>query len=96
MFFRILNHCNINNLLLKNNEGMLCLYHGYTSNLKKRIVWHSAQKLRQSNLKHGTLSTFRFTLLSLLELNYSDAEEALNNFMDSLEISWQAFDSSDG
>jgi hypothetical protein len=65
------------------------LYFGIAKNLKQRLEWHSAQPLKRSALSSGFLSTFRFSLLTLLNLNYTEAgERQLNEFMDQLLIEW--------
>ena len=92
--FRITEHCDVSKFILRRTKnGKYCLYHGCASSLRQRVKWHSSQKLRVSALKSGWLSTFRFTLLALIDLDYSSEEDALNHFMDRLEISWQTFNS---
>ena len=55
---------------------------GY-SNLKERFVWHINQKHTESNVCHGTLSTLRAGLGSLLsdDLILPNTEKLVNEFM---------------
>jgi hypothetical protein len=92
--FKLAQYCDLSQLVLRQTEdGLFCLYHGCASNLRQRVKWHAAQKLRQSALKSGFLSTFRFTLLALTGFEYASADAAINRFMDGLQIHWEPFDS---
>lgn len=55
------------------------------SNLYDRFTWHILQKHNESNVCHGTLSTLRAGLGSVLcdDLILSNAEEEINSFMKS-------------
>jgi hypothetical protein len=57
--------------------------------LRERVRWHSEQKLSDSALRSGFLSTFRFTLLALTGYNYSVECNQIDQFMDGLAISWK-------
>lgn len=70
-----------------------CLYIGVASNLRERVKWHAEQALRQSALRSGALSTFRFTLLALTGFPYDAAgERSLNVLMDQLHMQWWEMD----
>ena len=58
------------------------LYFGISSNLKERIKWHVAQPHDPSSVKHGTISTLRHTIGSLLGLPMIESERAVNDFID--------------
>ena len=74
-------------------DGKVCLYHGMANNLAERVEWHAAQKLTLKCLESGYLSTFRFTLLALNDFDYLDGSSQIDDFFDSLSITWQAADS---
>jgi hypothetical protein len=76
-------------------DGKVCLYHGMANNLAERVEWHAAQKLTLKCLESGYLSTFRFTLLALNDFDYLDGSSQIDDFFDSLSITWQAADSRD-
>jgi hypothetical protein len=89
--FQIDMHCGTGPLrLLRANEGQVCLYHGMATSLRQRVAWHSEQKLTDSALRSGFLSTFRFTLLALNDYNYSAGAQKIDEFMDGLAISWKS------
>lgn len=67
----------------------MCLYHGMANDLAQRMAWHAAQKLTLSCLRSGFLSTFRFTLLTLNDFDYSEGEKQIDGYFDSLSVSWQ-------
>jgi len=78
-------------LHLIEHNGMLYygFYFGIAKSLRERVTWHSAQPLKRSALKSGFLSTFRFSLLALLDLEYSESgQRALDDFMNHLFIEW--------
>lgn len=58
------------------------LYFGISGNLLERIKWHVAQPHKPSSVAHGTISTLRHTLGSLLGLPMIASESAVNEFMD--------------
>lgn len=58
------------------------LYFGISKDVLNRAKWHILQKHTVSAVKHGTLSTLRQTLSSLLEYKMSEAESAVNEFID--------------
>jgi hypothetical protein len=58
------------------------------TSLAERVKWHAAQKLAMSALTSGFLSTFRFTLLALNDIDYSAGEREIDAFMDSLDVEW--------
>jgi hypothetical protein len=60
------------------------------TSLRGRITWHSEQKLTDSALRSGFLSTFRFTLLALNDYSYSAGVKEIDAFMDRLAISWKS------
>jgi hypothetical protein len=71
------------------DNGMIGLYFGIAINLRERVRWHSAQPLTLSALSSGYLSTFRFSLLSMLNIKYSlENTQKINDFMDLLMITW--------
>lgn len=70
-------------------DGKVCLYHGMAKNLAERVKWHAAQKLTLKCMQSGFLSTFRFTLLALNDFDYLDGSSQIDDYFDSLSISWQ-------
>ena len=70
-------------------DGKACLYLGMAKNLAKRIEWHAAQKLTLKCLESGFLSTFRFTLLALNDFDYLGGSIQIDDYFDSLSVSWQ-------
>ena len=68
-------------LRLRRANGKLCLYVGIAASLRQRIQWHAAQRLSQSALRSGTLSTFRFSLLALAGLDYNAGDAEINELM---------------
>jgi hypothetical protein len=74
-------------------QSKLCLYHGMANNLAQRVEWHAAQKLTPSCLKSGFLSTFRFTLLAMIDFDYLSGTEQIDRYFDTLSISWQSANS---
>lgn len=56
-----------------------------------RINWHIRQSHTISSLKSGYLSTFRFSLCSLLSLDYID-EISTNKFIDELYVEYFTID----
>jgi GIY-YIG catalytic domain len=86
--FQIDNHCTSGSLFLQRSDaGRVCLYHGMATSLRERIAWHSEQKLTDSALQSGFLSTFRFTLLALTGYDYAAGAKEIDGFMDGLAIS---------
>ena len=67
-------------------DGKVCLYHGLANNLAQRIAWHAAQKLTQSSLNSGFLSTFRLTLLALCAFDYRCGEKQIDSYFDTLDV----------
>ena len=83
-------YCDLAELNLRGNElGQFCLYHGLARNLSQRISWHADQELTQGALRTGFLSTFRFTLLSLFQIEYYDGKNSIDSIFDQLSVSWQ-------
>jgi hypothetical protein len=60
------------------------------NNLAERVEWHAAQKLTLKCLESGFLSTFRFSLLALNDFDYLGGSPQIDDFFDSLLISWLA------
>ena len=88
--FRVSEFCNVEALNLRRcSSGKVCLYVGIAKNLRDRVEWHADQRLTQSSLRSGFLSTFRKTLLALNEIDYDTGFEEINGFMDRLDVSWQ-------
>ena len=82
-------HCDSERLRLRRaGNGKLCLYVGIAENLRKRIKWHSAQRLSQSTLQSGWLSTLRLSLLALAKLDYDSGDAEINRLMDELDVAW--------
>ena len=63
-------------------EPYVALYFGISRDLRGRIRWHVAQKHTPSSVSRGFLSTLRLTLSALLGLPASQAEQAVNDFID--------------
>jgi hypothetical protein len=61
------------------------------TSLSQRVERHAEQPLKMSALRSGFLSTFRFTLLALNDLDYSAGAGAIDAFMDMLDVEWEAF-----
>ncbi len=74
-------------------DGKVCLYHGMANNLAERIEWHAAQRLTLTCLQSGFLSTFRFTLLALNDFDYLCGSTQIDDYFDSLSVSWQVANS---
>ena len=88
---RISEFCDMAQLRLRAApDGKVCLYHGMAKNLAERIEWHAAQKLTLKCLRSGFLSTFRFTLLALNDFDYLGGSNQIDDYFDSLSVSWQA------
>ena len=75
-------------LRLRRADGKVCLYVGIAANLRQRIEWHAAQRLRQSALRSRRLSTLRFSLLALAGFDYNAGDAEINKLMDELDVSW--------
>ncbi len=76
----------------RNSEGKLLLYIGIAKSLRKRFDWHINQKHRESNIKAGTISTFRHSICSLLN-NSLQQVESVNHVIDQLDVSFEYSDS---
>jgi hypothetical protein len=86
--------CDVANLRLRvAPDGKVCLYHGMANDLAERIEWHAAQRLTLKCLQSGFLSTFRFTLLALNNFDYLGGSTQIDDYFDSLSVSWQAANS---
>lgn len=89
-------YCDLDRLNLHlTGDEMVGLYFGIASNLSQRVKWHSAQPLKLSALSSGFLSTYRFSLLALTEVDYSTGGDQINQFMDKLQVSWVQTSSKD-
>jgi len=75
--------------LLREEPDMVCLYHGIATNLSQRIAWHAEQRLDSGAIRSGFLSTFRFSLLSLLDVDYFGGDAEINRFFDTLCVRWE-------
>ena len=64
-------------------EGLSSIYVGVAINesIRKRLDWHINQKHTPGNIKHGTLSTLRQSISSLVGKSQQD-EEATNDLID--------------
>ena len=92
--FQITDHCDGQNLNLRQgNSEKVCLYVGVARSLNERMRWHAEQPLKQSALRSGFLSTFRKTLLALNQIDYATGFEAVNEFMDGLDVAWHTMPS---
>jgi hypothetical protein len=65
------------------------------NNLAERIEWHAAQRLTLKCLQSGFLSTFRFTLLALNDFDYLGGSNQIDDYFDTLSVSWQAANARD-
>jgi len=72
---------------LETIKGQYCIYVGIAvkESIKDRLNWHINQKHSDSNIKHGTLSTLRQSISSLL-FNNQKEESGTNDFIDQLSI----------
>ena len=87
--FGISMYCDTSELRLhRAKSGKVCLYVGVATDLNVRVEWHADQPLTNSALKSGFLSTFRKTLLVLNRIEYPTGFDAINRFMDTLDITW--------
>lgn len=70
-------------------DGLYCIYVGDAAkeSLMKRMNWHVNQHYTVSNVKSGTLSTFRKSISALVAGNQMD-EKATNDFIDKLYVEW--------
>ncbi len=70
-----------------------CIYVGIAvkESVHNRLNWHVNDTHSESKVKHGTLSTFRQTLSSILSEDQSD-KLATDNFIDKLIIEYCLFD----
>jgi hypothetical protein len=68
-------------------EGLSCIYVGVAINesIRKRLDWHINQKHTPGNIKHGTLSTLRQSISSLVGKSQQD-ENATNDLIDLLMV----------
>lgn len=64
------------------NKRWLALYFGISKDLRRRICWHMTQHHSLSSVNSGYISTLRLSLSALLGLPATEAEEAVNSFMD--------------
>ena len=64
------------------DKRWLALYFGISKDLRGRIRWHMTQHHTPLSVKTGYISTFRLSLSALLGLPATEAEEAVNRFMD--------------
>ena len=93
---RVSELCDVDQLRLRvAPDGKVCLYHGMANNLAERIEWHAAQKLSLKCLQSGFLSTFRFTLLALNDFDYLGGSNQIDDYFDTLSVSWQAANARD-
>lgn len=66
-------------------EAYYCIYVGIENSLYARLKWHITQKNSEKNIKNGTLSTFRLSIVSLLGQNPLD-NRATNDVIDKLIV----------
>lgn len=71
-------------------SGELLLYVGVAKSLRQRTAWHAEQRLTQSSLRSGFLSTFRLSLLALCDFPYATAESYINEVFDELRVRWRS------
>ncbi len=78
---------------LEEKNGYFCIYVGVAikESLKARLNWHINQINNPTNVKHGTLSTLRQTISSLVGKNMLDTK-ATNDFIDKLLIEYYLSD----
>jgi len=72
-------------------ENYYCLYVGVAINesIRARLDWHINQTHTKGNVYHGSLSTLRQTISSLLTADQSSETET-NHFIDMLQVEFQA------
>ena len=70
-------------------DGWYCIYIGIAGNesIRKRLKWHVSDHHTSSKIKHGTLSTLRQSISSIIAHDQF-AEDATNEFIDKLKIEY--------
>ena len=83
-----LTHDDIDKDVLK-EDGWYCIYIGIAGNesIRKRLKWHVSDHHTASKIKHGTLSTLRQSISSIIAHDQF-AEDATNEFIDKLKIEY--------
>jgi len=70
-------------------DTYVAVYFGISKDLKQRMRWHICQKHTASQIKVGTISTFRRTLSALLRIPLSQSEQAVNDHLDNyMQVEW--------
>lgn len=83
----------IDEYVIKEN-GLYCIYVGIAVNesIRSRLNWHVNDSHTSSRVKHGTLSTLRQSISSLVLRNQYD-KEGTDRFIDKLKIDFTVYDS---
>lgn len=78
-------------LEIKNN--LYCIYVGIAAkeSVRERLNWHINQKHTESNVRHGTLSTLRQSIASIVSQRQGD-EKSTNHFIDKLKLEYFVVD----
>lgn len=78
---------------LEKNNGLYCIYVGIAvkESIRARLNWHVNDKHEKSQVKNGTLSTFRQSISSVVAHNQYD-KIATNKFIDLLKIEYYELD----
>lgn len=74
---------------LEKDNGLYCIYVGIAvkESIRARLNWHVNDKHEKSQVKNGTLSTFRQSISSIVTHNQYD-KIATNEFIDLLKIEY--------
>lgn len=78
---------------LEKDNDLYCIYVGIAvkESIRARLNWHVNDKHGESQVKNGTLSTFRKSIASVVAHNQYD-KEATNNFIDLLMVEYHELD----
>ncbi len=74
---------------LEEKDGMFCIYVGIAvkESVRNRLNWHVNDPHTATQVKNGTLSTFRQSLASIIAHNQYD-KESTDSFVDRLYAEW--------
>ena len=80
-----------------NSNCQYAIYVGIAAkeSIRKRLDWHVNDKHTKSKVLHGTLSTLRQSISSIIARNQFD-KEATDNFIDKLDIEYHTIDAAIG
>ena len=78
---------------LEKENDLYCIYVGIAvkESIRARLNWHVNDKHGESQVRNGTLSTFRQSISSVVAHNQYD-KEATNKFIDFLKVEYHELD----